>query len=64
MTLIDFINYKKIEVSKDLLENSTNFIIEISDYLGLSSQSVFNKVFKKYTQKTPLEFRKEKSKNM
>lgn len=61
LTVNEFINTTKIGLAKDLLKNTTNSILSISDYLGYSSQNHFVKVFKKYVGTTPSEFRKNEN---
>lgn len=61
LTVNEFINTTKIGVAKNLLKNTTNSILSISDYLGYSSQNHFVKVFKKYVGTTPSEFRKNEN---
>lgn len=61
LTVNEFINTTKIGVAKDLLINTTNSILSISDYLGFSSQNHFVKVFKKYVGVTPSDFRNDKT---
>ena len=57
MTLTDFILKEKIEEAKRLLRYSDKSLSLIADYLGFSSQSHFTKTFKKYSGKTPREYR-------
>ena len=56
-TLTDFILREKVEEAKRLLRYSDKSLSLIADYLGFSSQSHFTKAFKKYTSKTPGEYR-------
>lgn len=42
-----FINFLKLQKSKEYLKNGNLSVSEISDYLGFSNISVFSKVFKK-----------------
>ena len=58
VSINDYINSKKILLAKSLLDNSDNSVVEISNYLGFSSQSYFQNIFKKYTNMTPLQYRK------
>ncbi|MCI5698982.1 MAG: AraC family transcriptional regulator [Lachnospiraceae bacterium] len=53
----DYITDKRITQAKFLLQNSNASIIEIAGTLGFQSQSYFSNVFKKYTGKTPKQFR-------
>lgn len=57
MTLTDFILIEKIEEAKRLLRYSDKSLSLIADYLGFSSQSHFARAFKKYSGKTPREYR-------
>ena len=57
MTLTDFILGEKIEEAKRLLRYSDKSLTLIADYLGFSSQSHFTRIFKKYSGKTPKEYR-------
>ncbi|OGU37506.1 MAG: hypothetical protein A2068_07500 [Ignavibacteria bacterium GWB2_35_6b] len=57
----DFINEYRIEESIKILSDKENFRKTIQEILyesGFNSKSVFNTVFKKFTGKTPTEFRK------
>ncbi|GEM_PF-2387288 len=56
--LSDYIMMKKVERAKFLIGNTDQSISEISAYLDFSSQSHFQRVFKKYTGITPNEYRK------
>lgn len=60
MTLTDFILSEKIREAKRLLKYTDKSLAAIGEYLGFSSQSHFAKVFKKYSGKTPSEYRNEK----
>ena len=57
MNLTDYIMTVKIDEAKRLLRYSEKSFTSISIYLGFSSQSHFTKVFKKYTDTTPFEYR-------
>ena len=58
-SLTDFILKEKTEEAKRLLRYSDKTLTAISNYLGFSSQSHFSRVFKKYTQCTPGEYREK-----
>lgn len=62
INLTDFIMQEKIEEAKRLLRYSDKTSLAISSYLGFASQSHFSKVFKKFTGKTPNEYREKHSK--
>lgn len=57
INLTDFIMQEKVEEAKRLLRYSDKASLVISSYLGFASQSHFSKVFKKFTGKTPNEYR-------
>ena len=57
-TLTDFILKEKVEEAKRLLRYTDKHATAIAAYLGFSSQSHFANVFKKYTNKSPNEYRK------
>lgn len=59
VSLTDFILQEKTEEAKRLLCYSDKSFMNISDYLGFSSQSHFSKVFKKYSGYTPKEYREK-----
>ena len=53
----DYIHKVKIEKAKELLQDNSKNILLISDYLGYSSSSHFNRIFKKYTKISPKQYR-------
>lgn len=59
-TVKEYITIMKIREAKNLLRYSEKPIIEISEALGFSSQSHFNRVFKSNTGVTPREYREYK----
>ena len=61
MTLSEYILKFKINESKNLLKYTNKPIAVISAYLGFSSQSHFNRAFKKYLKITPLKYRNSKN---
>ncbi|MGN0762220.1 MAG: helix-turn-helix domain-containing protein [Aristaeellaceae bacterium] len=56
-TLTDFILKEKVEEAKRLLRYSDKSFTVIGAYLGFSSPGHFTRVFKKYTGRTPTEYR-------
>ncbi len=60
VTLTDYILKEKAIEARRLLRYSGKSIANISDYLGFSSQSHFNRVFKKYIGISPSEYRERK----
>lgn len=57
MSLNDYINEQRINKAKDLLTQTERSILEISTFLGFSSQGYFQNVFKKYVGMTPRQYR-------
>ena len=53
----DYLTEKRITQAKFLLKNSNTSIVDIAGNLGFQSQSYFSNVFKKYTGKTPKQYR-------
>ena len=60
---ISYLNEKRIDESKKLLENTDYSIAEISKLIGFSSQSYFSQSFKKKTLMTPNEYRRSVKKS-
>ena len=58
LTINRYITRIKMEEAKRLMDISKKSIADISEYLGFSSQSYFQKVFKKVYGLTPMEYRK------
>lgn len=61
-TLTDFILKEKTEEAKRLLRYSDKSFTAIGSYLGFSSLGHFSQVFKRYTGRTPTEYREKYSK--
>ncbi|WP_299212567.1 helix-turn-helix domain-containing protein [uncultured Aquimarina sp.] len=57
----DFINYYRLELVKQNLQESNNPIKEIMYDCGFSNKATFNSIFKKHTGLTPTQFREKKS---
>ncbi|MBI9108193.1 MAG: response regulator [Spirochaetales bacterium] len=61
--LTDMINIMKIDKAKILLEDKKEYkIYEIAEMVGIPDAGYFSKVFKKYNNETPLEFRNHNKK--
>ncbi len=58
-TLTDFILKEKTEEAKRLLRYSDKSLTAIGSYLGFSSLGHFSQVFKRYTGRTPTEYREK-----
>lgn len=59
MTISEFIMQEKIKEAKHLLETTNHSILEICSLLHFTDQSHFTKNFKKFTQKTPKQYRQQ-----
>ncbi len=57
LTLIEYINRRRIEQAKKLLEDPLNKIFWISEQVGFINQRYFSQVFKRITGLTPVEYR-------
>lgn len=57
--LKDFIQLVKINHAKQLLIESNNSLLQISTYLGYSSNSHFTKMFTRFVQMSPSQYRKQ-----
>jgi AraC-like DNA-binding protein len=63
-SIVEYIQYEKIEAAKKLLEFSTYSILEIGYFLDFCSQSYFIDIFKKYEGVTPAHYRNLKVRNV
>ncbi|WP_156985018.1 response regulator [Bacillus sp. A134] len=60
MNFIDYITTKRIEVAKELLCSTTLKTYEIAHEVGYIEARYFSQIFKKLTNRTPLEYRRMK----
>lgn len=58
-TLTDFVNRKRINYAAELLRNTNLQIQTVAQLCGILDVHYFSKMFKKYTKKTPKEYRRE-----
>lgn len=58
-TFVNYLNKYRVDKSKQLLENSNLSLMDISLEVGFNNQSYYSTVFKKFSNKSPLEFREE-----
>lgn len=63
VTLVEYINIRKVEEAQYYLRFSTKRISEISEEFHFCNQSYFTRIFKKYTGETPRRFRNSLSRN-
>ncbi len=61
LTLTDYVNRKRVEHAVYLLNNTNLSISAVGQYCGIQDDNYFTKMFKKYTEKTPKQFRQENS---
>lgn len=57
INFIDYVNQTKVERAKELIDNTNETIEKIADRLGFESRSYFLKVFKKYCDASPIEYK-------
>lgn len=60
---IDYLNFVRICKSEKLLAAGTKSILDVSYDVGFSSVSYFNRIFKKYKNCTPTEYRRAQYEN-
>ncbi len=58
-TFSQLVNEIRIEKSKELLTKNDLSILEIALSVGFNNQNYFSSTFKKFNNKTPIEFRNE-----
>lgn len=58
-SIVEFINKKRVEESKYFLLHTTTSISDISTLFQFCNQSYYTALFKKYTGKTPKDFREQ-----
>ncbi len=58
MTFTEFLNKIRIEKSKELLLEDKYSILDIALMVGFNNQNYYNIMFKKITNQTPLEFKR------
>lgn len=59
MTLVDYIQMKKIEAAKQLLKSTRLSVGEIALRIGYKNFAYFSGIFKKYTGQTPMNYRRQ-----
>ena len=55
----EYVNRRRIEIAKRLLEDSTQSVQEIAEHIGFHDPYYFSKYFKKRCGKSPNEYRRE-----
>lgn len=61
---INYLNTKRLEISRELLKGTNHSIAQIASLVGFSSQSYFAQVFKKVIGIPPAQYRKEHSQSL
>jgi AraC family transcriptional regulator len=59
VTPLNYINQKRVEKGKYLLEHTQFSVGEISEEVGFKDELYFSRVFKKYVGISPLAYRKQ-----
>ena len=60
-TIKEYINYRRVDMAKDMLKATNLSVIEISLKVGFNNVTYFNKIFKRLTNLTPMEYRRLKT---
>jgi len=60
ITLVEYLNVRRVEESQYYLRNTNKSISDISRQYHFCNQSYFTRIFKKYTEVTPKQFRDQK----
>ena len=60
-TLTEYVNQKRIEHAAYLLQTTHMPIYAVAQSCGIQDENYFVKIFKRYTQKTPRQFRQERN---
>lgn len=58
-TLVQYVQYYRIFMAKKLLRETNLTVAEVSAETGYDSPAYFSKVFKKWTDQTPVEYREK-----
>lgn len=58
-TFTNYLNIFRVEKSKNLLKNPNMSLLDVAVSVGFNSQNYYSSVFKKITNKTPLEYKQE-----
>jgi AraC-like DNA-binding protein len=58
-TVYEYINMRCVKRAQELLEDDEMSIAEISQALGYTSETHFGRMFKKYTETTPMKYRQK-----
>lgn len=59
-TLIEYVHTLRVDLAKKLLQNTNLNITSVSEQCGFGDSTYFGRVFKKYTEMTPKEYKASK----
>ena len=59
MSFVDYLNDLRIKKAMELLKNTDYKTYEIAELVGINDPHYFSRLFKKYSNKTPTEYREE-----
>ena len=59
MSFFDYVNKYRVEAAKQKLEHTSNTVLDIAMTVGFNAKSSFYTAFKKETQQTPSQYRKQ-----
>lgn len=60
MSFLEYVNYKKIKYAERILLTKDLSVTQVADAIGMPNMAHFYKVFKKYNQCSPHEFRRKR----
>jgi two-component system response regulator YesN len=60
-TFVEYVTRQRMELAQSLLASTEKTVTEIGALAGYSDRRYFTKVFQKYTQMTPSEYRAERT---
>ena len=63
-TFTEYLNFVRVCKAEKMLSRTNNSILDISEAVGFSSVSYFNRVFKKYRNCSPRAYRTTECKNI
>ena len=59
MSFLEYVNFKKIKKAERMLLTQDVSVTQVADSIGMPNMAHFYKVFKKYNQCSPNEYRKK-----
>ena len=55
--VIEYLNYFRVQKAKELLDNPASKVFNVGERVGVENSKYFSRIFKKYTGKTPSEYK-------